>query len=433
MFRKMFFIAVGCLVVGCSSSSSDSTRERQGELDGTFSPPQGYALFEGWNRDSYVGLAIQSDGRIVVSTGISGELGSDAGILRYHTDGTLDSSFGGAGLVLYGGGNGDDCGRSAAVDGDQRIILTGYTHNGEDMDVLVMRLNRDGSYDDSFGAGGIVTYNNSGRNDYGRGIALQPDGKIVVTARSTGEGTSQALLLRFDADGTADASFGTDGVVVYESEEGNAGFRDLTLQADGKIVVTGYTRTTAGFEILTGRYHMDGTLDGSFGQDGVARYDGENGNAGARGIALLSDGRIVVSGSNDNGTDLDVVVLVYSEDGSLDSRFGTGGVVVYDGGKGDDNGRRLRVQSGDRIVVTGNTWNGSGYDTLVLRYHADGTADTAFGTGGAAVIALEEGNGWGEAVAIQSDQNIVVAGGIDHEMDEVVVMRLIGSSRFVDE
>lgn len=83
-------------------------------------------------------------------------------------------------------------------------------------------------------------------------------------------------------------------------------------------------------------------------------------------------------------------------------------------------------------MVTGNTWNGNDYDILVLRYHADGTADTAFGSGGAAVISISEGNGWGEAVAIQTDENIAVAGGIDHEREDVLLMRLIGSSLLFD-
>ena len=431
MFQKMVFAAFLCFVVGCSSSS-DSTREKQGDLDWTFGSPDGYVLFEGWNTDSYVGLALQSDGRIVVSTGILNGTDSNAGVLRYHADGTLDGGFGNSGLVTYDGGNGKDCGRSVVIDGDGKIVFTGYTRGADDYDMLLMRLNPDGSPDESFGVNGIVLYDNGHRSDYGRGIALQQDGKILVTARSTGDDTSQALILRYESDGTADGSFGVNGVVVYEGAQGNDGFRDLAIQADGKIVVTGYARTTVGFEFLTGRFNVDGTSDVSFGTGGFALFNGGHGNAGARGIGILSDGRIVVSGANDNGNDLDVVVLMYTADGLPESGFGTDGVVIYDGGNGNDNGRKLVVQTGNRIVVTGNTWNGNNYDTLVLRYHADGTADTDFGNGGAAVISLGGGDGWGEAVAIQTDENIVVAGGIDHETDDVLVMRLIGSSLFAD-
>ncbi len=431
MFRKFVLLASLCLAVACSSSSSDGEKPKQGDLDWTFGMPDGYVLFEGWNRDSYVGLAIQANGRIVVSTGVINDVDAEdvnVGVLRYDTDGNPDNTFGDNGLVLWDSGHGKDCGRSNLIDGQDKIVVTGYTRNGDDYDVLLMRLDPDGTLDDSFGTGGIVRYDNNRRNDYGRGIALQGDGKIIVTARSTGEGTSQALLLRFEGDGTLDASFGENGAVIYERGGGNDGFRDLVLQGDGKIVVAGYSRTEAGFEILTGRFNTDGSLDRSFGTEGIALYDGGHGSAGARGVDMLSDRRIVVSGTNDNGADLDVVVLMYDVNGWLDSGFGTDGVVIYDRGQGNDNGRKLAIQSDDRIVVAGNTWNGNDYDALVLRYHSDGTADTVFGSGGAAVINLGDGNEWGETVAIQTDQNIIVAGGMDRESDAVLTMRLIGAS-----
>lgn len=427
--RKKIILSMFLLFfVACSSSSSDHVAEKQGDLDPTFNAPDGYVLYGGWNRDSYVGLAIQANGRIVVSTGILDGDGSNVGVLRYTPGGRLDDSFGNGGLVTWDGGNGKDCGRSLVMDENEKIVLTGYAHNGNDYDLLLMRLNDDGSLDTGFGTGGVVLYDNGTRNDYGRGIALQADGKIVVTARSTGDGTSQALMLRYESDGTPDAMFGVNGVVVYESGGGNDGFRDLALQSDGKIVVAGYTRTALGFEILTARFSADGTLDNSFGINGIVRYDGGNGSAGARGIAILPLGKIIVSGSNHNGSDLDVVVLMYQPDGSPDSGFGSDGVVVYDGGMGNDNGRRLTLQGRDRIVVAGNTSNGNDYDALVLRYNADGTADSSFGNGGAAILHLGEGNDWGEAVAIQTDENMVVAGGIDGVTDDVLTMRLIGFS-----
>ena len=424
LIRIMLLILV-CFSVSCSSS--DSTGRKQGDLDPTFNSPDGYVTYVGWNKDSYLDTAIQADGKIVVSTGILNSPDSNVGVLRYNSDGTLDQDFGTGGVIIYDGGKGKDSGRSVAIDMDEKIILTGYTYNGNDYDLMLMRLNTDGTRDQSFGTEGIVLYDNANRNNYGRGIALQPDQKIVVTAKSTEDSTSLAMVLRYLSDGTLDPSFGVNGVSVYEGGEGNDGFRDLAIQSDEKIVVAGYTRTTEGFEILTGRFNMDGNLDSSFGTDGIARYNGGYGNAGARGVTILSDGRIIVSGSNDNGTDLDLVLLAYRSDGSLDNGFGTDGVVAYDGGKGDDNGRRLALQQNDRIVVTGNTSNGNDYDTLILSYHSNGTIDTAFGRGGVSIIRLGHGNDWGEAVAIQSDQNIVVAGGVDNEQDEIFTMRVIGS------
>jgi uncharacterized delta-60 repeat protein len=405
-----------CLVLGA-----------QGNLDFTFNPPNGYTLYNGWNTDSYMGAAIQLDGKTVVSTGLEKGANDDVGVFRYNRDGSLDGTFGTNGVVTYDGGNGDDCGRMPAIQVDGKTVLTGYTYNGNNYDILIMRLNVDGTRDGSFGNNGILVYDNAGRKDYGRGIAIQGDGKILVTARSTGGGTSIAMMLRVTASGAWDDTFGTDGVVTYESVEGNAGFRDVTLQADDKIVTSGYTKTAAGYLFLTVRYNQDGVLDDTFGTSGMATYDGGHGNAGARGVAIQADGGIVVSGSNFNGTDLDVVVLRYNPDGTLDSGFGANGVVTFDGGKGDDNGRRVALEEGGRIIVTGNTSNGKNFLVLVLRYNRDGTPDVVFGNGGTVIMQLGDGNDWGESVAISGDRNIIIAGGIENDNgNDVMLLRLIG-------
>lgn len=420
--KKLLFYV--CFFIACSPGLVLGV---QGYLDITFNPPNGYTLYKGWNKDSYMGAAIQADGKILVSTGIENGADADVGILRYNSDGTLDGTFGINGIVTYDGGNGNDCGRLLTIQSNGKIVLTGYTRNGDNYDILIMRLNVDGSPDSSFGTNGIAVYDNADRNDYGRGIAIQPDGKILVTARSTGGGTSIAMMLRYGAGGVLDDTFGTNGVVTYESDQGNSGFRDLVIQGDGKIVTTGYTRTTTGFLFLTARYHSDGALDDTFGTNGMVTYDGEHGSAGARGVVIQADGKIVVSGSNFNGTDLDVVVLRYNSNGTLDRGFGTGGVVTYDGGNGDDNGRRLALQEGGRIVVTGNTSDGSNLLVLVLRYNKNGTPDIAFGNAGKVILQLGEGDDWGESVVISEKQSIVIAGGVDNGTDnDVLVFRLIG-------
>jgi len=101
--------------------------------------------------------------------------------------------------------------------------------------------------------------------------------------------------------------------------------------------------------------------------------------------------------------------------------------MIYDSGAGNDNGRRLALQQGGRIVVVGNTHNGMDYDALVLRYDADGVADEDFGDAGVASYHLGQGDDWGEAVAIQRDQNMVVVGGIGSTETQVLTMRIIGA------
>jgi len=403
----------------------------QGGLDTTFNPPDGYVLYNGWNKDSYLGSAIQADAKIVVSSGIENGTDDDVVVLRYNDNGTLDETFGTNGAATYDGGKGDDCGRLVAIQPDGRIVLTGYTYNGTSYDILTMRYNTDGTPDSSFGTNGVVTYDSGNKEDKGRAVAVQMDGKIVVIARSSVAKTSVAMILRYNGDGTLDNTFGSNGVVTYEGGYGNDGFRGVSIQTDGKIIVSGYTGTNTGFDVLTfdvltARYNSDGSLDTTFGTGGVAIHDGGHGDDGARGVVIQPDGKIVVSGGQYNGTDLDILVLRYNINGTPDDTFGANGVVTYDSGNGNDLGRRLAIQRGSKIVVTGRSRNGTDYDVLVLRYNADGGLDNTFGVNGVVTFDIGKGNDYGEGVVIQADARIVISGGSYNGTDyDVLVFRLL--------
>ncbi len=401
-----------------------------GDLDTSFNSPNGYVLYNGWTTDSYVGTAIQTDGKVIVSSGINGVTDTDAVVLRYTSSGKPDSDFGTNGVATYDGGSGDDCGRLVALQADGKIVVTGYTQNGTAVDVLTMRYNSNGTRDSTFGINGVVTYDSGNKDDYGRSVGIQADGKIVVAARSSDASTSVAVILRYNGDGTLDSTFGTNGVVAYEGGHGNDGFRELAIQADGKIVVSGYTKTSTDFDVLTVRYDTDGTLDSRFGTNGVATYDGGYGDDGAWGVVIQADGDIVVSGGMYNGTDLDILVLRYNSNGTLDNTFGTNGVVTYDSGSGNDRGRRSAVQGGNKIIVTGRSYNGTDYDLLVLRYNADGIPDITFGTNGVVTLNIGEGNDYGEGVVIQADGKMIISGGSHNGTDyDIMVLRLIGTGR----
>jgi len=161
-----------------------------------------------------------------------------------------------------------------------------------------------GDLDTSFNPpDGFVRYDSGiGNDDYGRAVALQTDGKIVVAGDSTG-----ILVLRYNPDGSPDSGFGTGGVVT----DGNGDSGDaLALQPDGKIVVAGYIYDGTEFDVLVLRYNDDESLDSGFGTGGVARYgSGSGNNEQGRAVALQPDGKIVVADTFGNGTDADVIVV----------------------------------------------------------------------------------------------------------------------------
>ena len=186
---------------------------------------------------------------------------------------SLDTSFGDGGRVAvpgyYRGGT-----QQVAVQSDGKIVMVGGTSVLES-DVLVVRFNIDGSLDATFGDGGIVTADAGGRQDVSA-MVLQPDGKIVVTGRNSTDPSSDFFVMRFNGDGTWDTTFGGDGIVTTEfGADNDASSRSLDVQSDGKIVVTGSTRNAddIGFDVLVVRFNIDGSLDSTFGENGSVSTD----------------------------------------------------------------------------------------------------------------------------------------------------------------
>ncbi len=338
--------------------------------------------------------------------------------------GVLDTTFGTGGAVTYNGPiNGDDWAIKLTLQKDKKMVAVGTCFNGENLDILVLRYNQDGTLDSTFGTGGAATYNSpANRDDEGQGVALQRDGKIVVAAHSFNGAKWNVLVLRYNKNGTLDSTFGTGGVVTYDTA-GNLSYEghSVAIQPDGKIVVAGDIMDISWnryWDVLLLRYNSNGTLDNTFGAGGVVTYNGptdgidwmpENGNS----LALQPDGKIIVVGSTFDWTDWNVLVLRYNKDGTLDSTFGTVGAVTYNSpANRDDYGNGVILQPDGKIVAVGTSFNGASWDLLVLRYDPDGALDNTFGTGGVVTYnGPASSDDYGSGVALQKDGRIVVVGG----------------------
>ncbi len=424
--RLALFVPIFFLVM------SGITYPASGNLDTTFNPPNGVAVYDSGNLDEGWAVAVQSDGKIVVAGYTDNGADDDVLVLRYNANGSLDTSFGTNGVVTYDSGN-DDYGTGVAIQSDGKIVVAGERQMGMWMTfgVLVLRYNANGTLDTSFGTNGVVTYD-SGNDDYGRALAIQSDGKIVVAGYSDNGANDDVLVLRYNANGTLDTGFGTNGVVLYNSGNDDYGTA-VAVQSDGKIVVAGERQLGVWmtFGVLVLRYTTNGSLDTGFGTNGMVTYNSGNDDYG-RTVAIQSDGKIVVAGSTDNGANDDVLVLRYNSGGSLDTAFGTNGVVTYDSGN-DDYGRATAIQSNGKIIVAGETDPGlwTPINLLVLRHNANGSLDTGFGTNG--VVTYDSGDDdYGRATTIQSDGKIVVAGERDTGADfDAFVARFTASGTSV--
>ncbi|MBD2022534.1 DUF4347 domain-containing protein [Leptolyngbya sp. FACHB-36] len=389
-----------------------------GDLDPTFgNGGKVTSDFSGFNfDDSGESVAVQSDGKIVVAGyAESGtNTSNDFALVRYNANGTIDTSFGNSGKVTTDFGFSDDKGYDIAIQSDGKIVVAGTRISGarSDADFAVARFNANGTIDTSFGNSGKVTVDFSGNEDSSNALAIQSDGKIVVAGYATSSGTgSDFALVRFNANGTLDTSFDTDGKVT--TSIGNVEFiTSIALQSDGKIVVMGSAYST-NFDFALARYNTNGSLDTSFGTGGTVLTDFNNSYNVSHDVVLQSDGKIVATGitSNSNGTSFDFALARYNTNGSLDTSFGSSGQVTTDFSGYIDGGLSIVIQSDGKLVVSGFaesiTEDG---DFALARYNTNGSLDTSFGSNGKTTTDFGSYNDGGSSIAIQSDGRLVVVG-----------------------
>jgi len=336
-----------------------------------------------------------------------------------YSTGILDIDFGEGGIVTTPlGVDTQDEARALAIQADGKIVVAGRSSSGADYDFAVVRYDDDGSLDTTFGAGGIVI-TPVGINDVFYALAIQSDGKIVAAGYSSNGAHDDFAVVRYNDDGSLDTTFGAGGIVITPVGINDV-FYALAIQADGKIVAAGDSSNGADYDFAVARYNDDGSLDTTFGAGGIVitQVSPER-IATVYALAIQSDGKIVAAGRSNKITDDDFAVARYDDDGSLDTTFGAGGIVItpVEGGISPDRVQALAIQADGKIVAAGYS---SSHFALV-RYDEHGELDPDFGTGGIVTTSVEEGvtTDRAYALAIQADGKIVAAGcsndGVDYD------------------
>ncbi|HEY9066723.1 MAG TPA: hypothetical protein VIO33_17205, partial [Burkholderiaceae bacterium] len=345
-------------------------------------------------------------GKIVVAGWGHVTTGYALELVRLQRDGTLDTTFGSAGKVLTMIGSGAAEANAIAIQADGKILVAGSVDEApKGTSFALVRYNADGSLDNGFGTGGIVITSFGSQSDEAFAIAVQADGKIVLGghAMSATRGLDFALA-RYNVDGTLDFGFGTNGQVLEPIRAGNA--RDSvyaialqTIAGQQKIVAAG---GEGDFELA--RFNADGTRDSNFGA-GVAEFGSVIG--AARAVMIGADNRIIVAGHINE----DWAMLQLDADGIADQSFGSGGRVITQLSTTNwDEAQALVRQADGKIVVAGwvHAGAGSNGDFAVARYNTDGTLDTGYGNGGITITPVAPGTKADEARAIvlQADERV---------------------------
>jgi uncharacterized delta-60 repeat protein len=382
-----------------------------GSLDLTFGNNGIIATSIGSAKDFASSIAFQSDGKIIAAGTARFGRYNDIALVRYKTTGFLDSLFGTNGIVRTPVGSYSDDGTSVIIQPDGKIIVCGEANNGTDFDFTLVRYGNTGIIDSTFGTNGKIITPIGNSNDYILSSMLQSDGKILVTGFSDNGIDNDVVLVRYNTNGSLDNTFSNDGIVLTSIGPGNDRGNSLVIQADGNIIVAGYANNGTDDDIALLRYKNNGDLDMDFGTDGKVTTDIANNSVDSgNSVMLQPDGKIVIAGETIDSINYNFAVLRYNTDGNLDSSFGTGGMVCTDVGNGNDYGHSLAIQSDGKIVVAGFSTMASYDDFSIVRYNTNGSLDNSFGSNGKSVISVGSFDDKANCLGLQADGKIVVVG-----------------------
>jgi uncharacterized delta-60 repeat protein len=333
--------------------------------------------------------------------------------------GDLVAGFGLGGKVITDFSSNIDVAAAVAVYPDGRIVLAGSsqaTNNYLDTDIALARYNPDGSLDQTFGNGGLVT---TDLNEFesARAVAIQPDAKIVVAGTiSRADRTNDFVVIRYNEDGTRDFSFGHDGLVTTDFYNSHDLVSDMAITPKGEIVVAGGIYwSTANSDFAVARYKSNGDLDLTFGSGGKVTFGLESAQESLAAMAVSSKGEIVLVGDTITPQpevyNSDCIVVRLNRDGSPDASFGVDGRVITDFSAVDMLSDVALTPDGDIIAVgTVEPFPPPRFDFVVARYDRHGNLDPSFGTGGRVFTDFLMRDDFAFAVAVRPNGKIVVAG-----------------------
>lgn len=328
----------------------------------------------------------------------------------------LDPKFGTNGYIITDFGAGFDEITQVIELQDKKILACAKRRApGQQISFILLRYNADGSPDKSFGTNGALNLKPFDRNNFSQKILELPDGKIIVAgyAYNPSLNNVHSFVLRLNADGSFDETFGTGGKVEYKEEGTKTQILTAALQADGKIVVAG--NREEGFMAM--RFNTNGDIDTSFGNNGIASIPFPN-RSNAWAVAVQKDGKIVMVGTHNNMPIEQIAVARLNTDGKLDKSFAKDGFMAFNIGEGNDYGLGVVIQEDGKIVIGGHSWIKNApptleYDMAVVRFNPDGTFDSKFGKNGIVKKQVLKGEGnysTHSTIGIGKDKKIYAAG-----------------------
>lgn len=342
------------------------------------------------DRDDILYLSmVQTDSSIVTTGSTSTAAVTRLAVARYTADGLLDTTFNTTGVnaVLIGSRSE---GRGIAIQSDDKIIASGYAIQSQ-VDLLLARYTTAGVLDTSFNGAGFVT-TSTGIGAVAQSVLVRQNGTIAVGGTCINSSfQSQFLIAQYTSAGNLDTFFGaSDTGITVTSIGSHAAIAHIALQSDNKIVAAGWTLHDNVNKFALARYELGGSLDTTFGSSGIV-VTSIGTDAHIHAMALQSDGKIVVAGQAIVSGVRQFVVARYDTDGSLDTSFNGSGVVLTNI-QDYSIANAVVIQTDGKIVAGGMSIGDDATQFALARYSSTGILDSGFGTNGIQLTTIPSGS-----------------------------------------
>ncbi len=348
-------------------------------VDVTFAT-SGFAIHNfGFGDDEALALAVQPDGKYIIAGYSNDGAVANMTVARYLASGVPDVSFGDEGIFFQNMGNGDSIARSVVVQKDGRILLAVSSH-GIESDLVIIALNSDGYLDPAFGDDGQVVFGTEGEEIIAADIKTAEDGSLVVEATTQGsDSTRHILFAKIDTAGNGDDDFGDSGVIRKEQAASTEMHALAVLDGD-KILAAGGLDVEGILRAGLLRRNSDGTADETFGDEGELLLELEGESAVINDIWVEPGGELLLAGFTADTEQRRAFVLRLKSDGSIDGDFAGGTSVFYGTMESDTIANAVAVQQDGTVVLAGFSSSEQGKDVVIWSLSAE-QGETALAPG----------------------------------------------------
>lgn len=410
-------LSVFVLVVCCSTSFSQT-----GVLDQTFGVGGKVISAVPYStQGDKIKIGSQANGKIIVMGSLNSTLNGGIYVTRHNIDGSLDSSFGINGKVIKILNGTDDQATALVVQQDDKIIVGGNTYNSSQngKDVFLIRFQSNGHLDSTFGNSGVLNISlmsQTGSEDFIKNLFIV-NGKILVCGGSTPVGSSDSLtFLQLNYNGTLDSSFGYFGIIkkIIKSQL----LSSSVPTKNQKLIVGGWINQNQTFSFNIQRYTKEGIIDTTFGTDGNGNSDTIIGFTPNQ-IIIDSDEKIVCLGkAPTSGLNASIQLCRFDSLGRRDTSFGKNGIVNTIEISNDAYEPAIQQQPNRKYVLSSSNNN----VFFVGHFNNDGNVDTSFGKKGYVKTSIQNNGVYHYSSILQDNGSLILAGTTKYTSNVYYVM-----------